>query len=73
MWVCLCGTHIPSPILGAMSAVIGIVVIVAVIGLAAWAGRPKKAKGRRGTGYGDRINGDNVESATRYGPGYHGP
>jgi ABC-type transporter Mla subunit MlaD len=52
-----------------VSAVIGIVVILAVVGLAAWAARPKKPKGRRGTGYGDRTNGDNVQSAIRYGPG----
>lgn len=52
-----------------MSAVIGIVVILAVVGLATWAGRSKKPKGRRGTGYGDGANGDNVQSAIRYGPG----
>jgi hypothetical protein len=45
-----------------MSVLIGIVIILAVIGLAVLVGRPKSKGG----------NGDNVDAATRYGPGMHG-
>ena len=45
-----------------LSALIGIVVILAVVGLAALVGRPKNKGG----------NGDNRENAIRYGPGSHG-
>jgi hypothetical protein len=45
-----------------MGAVIGIVVILLLIGLAVWAGRGDDSGG----------NGDNRDSATRYGRGYNG-
>ena len=45
-----------------MSALIGIVIILAVIGLAGLVGRPKHKGG----------NGDNRANAIRYGTGFHG-
>jgi hypothetical protein len=45
-----------------MSVLIGIVIILAVVGIAVLVGRPKNKGG----------NGDNRDAATRYGPGYHG-
>jgi hypothetical protein len=44
-------------------ALIGIVVLLVIIGVAIWAGRTKPTGG----------NGSNTDAATRYGPGYHGP
>jgi hypothetical protein len=45
-----------------MSALIGIVILLALIGFAVFVGRPKHKGG----------NGDNRDAATRYGPGFHG-
>ena len=45
-----------------LSAPIGIVIILAVVGIAVLVGRPKSKGG----------SGDNRENAIRYGPGSHG-
>jgi hypothetical protein len=45
-----------------VSAPIGIVIILVVVGLVVLVGRPKNKGG----------NGDNRDNAIRYGPGFHG-